>query len=101
MRRFVAVFRASTARSTRRGSRGKFVLSTRYRTWSRQASARATSRDHDVDHARVTMPICKDVGRRKERLTEAELHAFFDGLFAEGFAGADMLTEIAPEGWER
>lgn len=38
---------------------------------------------------------------QKERLTEAELHAFFDRLFPHGFAGADVLSEIAPEGWEQ
>ncbi|OFV91835.1 MAG: hypothetical protein A3G76_06580 [Acidobacteria bacterium RIFCSPLOWO2_12_FULL_65_11] len=38
---------------------------------------------------------------RNERLTEAELHAFFDRLFPHGFAGADVLVEVAPEGWEQ
>jgi hypothetical protein len=28
------------------------------------------------------------------------LHAFFDRLFPHGFASADVLAEIAPEGWE-
>src|SRR5438128_3925450 len=40
------------------------------------------------------------VGRQEERLTDAELHAFFDRVFPQGFAGADVLAEIAPEGWE-
>ncbi|MEQ2007568.1 MAG: hypothetical protein ABMA26_12285 [Limisphaerales bacterium] len=35
------------------------------------------------------------------RLTDAELKAFFDRLFLHGFAGADVLAEIAPEGWEK
>lgn len=35
-----------------------------------------------------------------KRLTSRELHALFDRLFSHGFAGADMLAEIAPEGWE-
>ncbi len=35
------------------------------------------------------------------RLTDAELKAFFDRLFPHGFAGADVLAELAPEGWER
>lgn len=35
-----------------------------------------------------------------ERLTDAELKEFFDRLFPHGFAGADVLAEIAPEGWE-
>ena len=36
-----------------------------------------------------------------KRLTDAELKEFFDRLFPHGFAGADVLAEIAPEGWER
>ncbi len=39
--------------------------------------------------------------RRNKRLTDAELHAFFDRLFPHGFAGVDVLTEIAPKGWEQ
>ena len=38
--------------------------------------------------------------RETKRLTDPELHALFDGLFPHGFAGADVLAEIAPEGWE-
>ena len=38
---------------------------------------------------------------QKARLADAELHAFFDCLFPHGFAGADVLAEIAPEGWEQ
>jgi hypothetical protein len=34
-------------------------------------------------------------------MSEAELHALFDRLFPRGFAGQDVLDEIAPEGWER
>jgi len=34
-------------------------------------------------------------------LSDDELHAFFDRLFPDGFAGPDVLAEIAPEGWER
>lgn len=33
-------------------------------------------------------------------MTDAELKEFFDRLFPYGFAGADVLVEIAPEGWE-
>jgi hypothetical protein len=40
-------------------------------------------------------------GEERERFTDAELHAFFDRLFPHGFAGADVLAEIAPEGWEQ
>jgi hypothetical protein len=36
-----------------------------------------------------------------ERLTDAELHALLDRLFPHGFAGVDVLKEIAPDGWER
>lgn len=36
-----------------------------------------------------------------ERLTDAELHAFFDLLFPHGFASADVLGEIAADGWEQ
>jgi hypothetical protein len=41
-----------------------------------------------------------DKGHRT-RLTGRELHALFDSLFPHGFAGADVLDEIAPVGWER
>lgn len=34
-------------------------------------------------------------------MTDAELKEFFDRLFPHGFAGADVLAEIAPEGWEK
>jgi len=34
-------------------------------------------------------------------MSEAEVHALFDRLFPRGFAGQDVLDEIAPEGWER
>jgi hypothetical protein len=33
------------------------------------------------------------------QLTDDELIAFFDQLFPSGFAGEDVLSEIAPEGW--
>jgi hypothetical protein len=33
------------------------------------------------------------------QLTDDELIAFFDQLFPCGFAGEDVLSEIAPEGW--
>jgi hypothetical protein len=36
-----------------------------------------------------------------KRLTDVELKEFFDRLFPHGFAGADVLAEIAPEGWEK
>lgn len=36
-----------------------------------------------------------------KRLTDAELKEFFDRLFPHSFAGADVLAEIAPEGWEK
>lgn len=39
--------------------------------------------------------------RPDKRLTGRELDALFDRLFPHGFAGADVLAEIAPEGWER
>jgi hypothetical protein len=32
--------------------------------------------------------------------SEAELEAEFDELFPQGFAGADVLQELAPTGWE-
>jgi len=34
-------------------------------------------------------------------MSEAELHALFDRLFPHGFAGVDVLDEIAPERWDR
>jgi hypothetical protein len=39
--------------------------------------------------------------REAKRLTGRELHALFDELFPHGFASADVLAEIAPEGWEQ
>lgn len=36
-----------------------------------------------------------------KRLTDTELKEFFDRLFPRGFAGADVMAEIAPEGWEK
>jgi hypothetical protein len=38
--------------------------------------------------------------REAKRLTGRELHALFDELFPHGFASADVLAEITPEGWE-
>ncbi len=35
------------------------------------------------------------------RLTDDEAETLFDGLFPQGFAGADVLADLAPEGWER
>lgn len=35
------------------------------------------------------------------RLGDHELNVLFDRLFPHGFAGADVLAEIAPEGWEQ
>jgi hypothetical protein len=37
----------------------------------------------------------------KGRLTDAELHEFFERLFPHGFAGADVVAEVAVDGWER
>ena len=37
----------------------------------------------------------------KDRLSNPELVALFDRLFPHGLAGADVLADIAPEGWER
>jgi len=34
-------------------------------------------------------------------LSEAECVAVFDRLFPQGFAGSDVLAELAPGGWER
>jgi hypothetical protein len=33
-------------------------------------------------------------------MSEVELRALFDGLFPHGFAGQDVLDQIAPHGWE-
>jgi hypothetical protein len=38
---------------------------------------------------------------RNARLTDAELRTLFDQLFPRGFAGADVLVELAPDGWEQ
>ena len=34
------------------------------------------------------------------RYSETELEAEFDRLFPQGFAGADIVRELAPDGWE-
>ena len=39
--------------------------------------------------------------RQEKRLTDRDLYALFDRLFPHGFASADVLAEIAPEGWKR
>jgi hypothetical protein len=39
--------------------------------------------------------------RQEKRLSDRKLYALFDRLFPHGFAGADVLAEVAPEGWER
>jgi hypothetical protein len=39
--------------------------------------------------------------QEQEPMSEAELHALFDRLFPRGFAGQDVLDEIAPNGWEQ
>jgi hypothetical protein len=41
------------------------------------------------------------IDRQNERITDAELHAFFDRLFPTGFGGDDVLHELAPAGWEQ
>ncbi len=39
--------------------------------------------------------------RDNERLSDPELLALFARLFPQGFAGPDVLADIAPDGWER
>jgi hypothetical protein len=39
--------------------------------------------------------------RQEKRLTGGELQTLFDRLFPHGFTGADVLSEVAPDGWER
>lgn len=34
-------------------------------------------------------------------LSQAELEVEFGGLFPAGFAGPDVLQELAPDGWEQ
>lgn len=36
----------------------------------------------------------------ENRYSDAELWAEFERLFPQGFAGADVLAELAPDGWE-
>lgn len=36
-----------------------------------------------------------------KRLNDAELEVEFDRLFPQGFAGADVLAELVPEGWKK
>jgi hypothetical protein len=40
-------------------------------------------------------------GLQNEPLTDAELDALFGRLFPHGFAGADVLAEVASDGWEQ
>jgi hypothetical protein len=40
-------------------------------------------------------------GQNTERLADSELGSPFDSLFPNGFAGQDVMAEIAPEGWQR
>jgi hypothetical protein len=35
-----------------------------------------------------------------DRYSQAELEAEFDRLFPQGFAGPDVVRELAPAGWE-
>jgi hypothetical protein len=37
---------------------------------------------------------------QQKRLPDAELRTLFDRLFPHGFAGPDLIDEIAPDGWE-
>ena len=37
----------------------------------------------------------------RPRLTDSECEALLDRMFSQGLAGADVLAEIAPEGWEQ
>lgn len=39
--------------------------------------------------------------QEQELLAVSELHELFDRLFPHGFAGADVLAELAPDGWEQ
>ena len=38
---------------------------------------------------------------QRPRLDDDELKEFFDRLFPTGVATPDVLSEIAPEGWEK
>ena len=40
-------------------------------------------------------------GSDAKRLSRRELDAFFDRMFPRGFAGPDVVAEIAPQGWEQ
>ena len=41
------------------------------------------------------------MGFNTDRYSDEELHAEFDRLFPHGFAGPDVLQELAPDGWAR
>jgi len=43
--------------------------------------------------------MIEDGAMERERLTDKELNGLFVLLFPAGFAGADVLDEVAPEGW--
>jgi hypothetical protein len=54
-----------------------------------------------VDHAPVTMPISGD-GRSADRaLYGRRVARVFRPAFPHGFGDADVLAEIAPEGWDQ
>jgi len=57
---------------------------------------------HSVLHARAGRwePRKSMNERQEKRLTDRELYALFDRLFPHGFAGADVVAEVAPEGWD-
>lgn len=64
--------------------------------WASRAGSRLR-----VDRTQVKCESRKVRDWESERLTDAELHALFDRLFPQGFSGADVIAELAPDGWER
>jgi len=56
---------------------------------------------------RANRPICLPKALRQvmtsfsaDSYSEADLEAEFDRLFPQGFAGPDVLQELAPGGWQ-
>jgi hypothetical protein len=49
--------------------------------------------------AKIEVGIGMSEKELRKRLTDAECRTLFASLFPAGFAGKDVLEEIAPEGW--
>ena len=95
---------AQTCGQPRRDHREQVALSAAGNSGCRHRSPhRAGIGERSVLHACAGRwePQRRMDDRPDKRLTGHELDALFERLFPHGFAGADVLAEIAPEGWQR